>query len=65
MNTIQHLIELYEMISMNDGALRDSERAAILKARFALRMFEHAMNSFREDCPVALAADDSWLPVAA
>ena len=45
---VQQMIELYEMVSMNDAALRGSERTAILKARLALRMFERAMESFRQ-----------------
>ena len=44
---MQQLIEFYEMVSLNDAALRDSERIAILKARLALRMFERAMESFK------------------
>lgn len=44
---MQQLIEFYEMVSLNDAALRDSERAAILKARLALRMFERAIESFK------------------
>jgi hypothetical protein len=44
---MQQLIEFYEMVSLNGAALRDSERAAILKARLALRMFERAMESFK------------------
>ena len=44
---MQQLIEYYEMVSLNDVALRDSERIAILKARLALRMFERAMESFK------------------
>jgi hypothetical protein len=45
-NAMQKLIEFYEMASLNDAALRGSEKAAILKARLALRMFERAMESF-------------------
>jgi hypothetical protein len=44
---MQKLIEFYEMVSMNDAALSDGERIAILKARLALRMFERAMESFK------------------
>jgi hypothetical protein len=43
---MQKLIEFYEMASLNDAALRSSEKTAILKARLALRMFERAMESF-------------------
>jgi hypothetical protein len=44
---MQELIEFYEMASLNDAALRGSEKAAILKARIALRMFERAMESLK------------------
>ena len=44
---MQQLIEFYEMVSLNDAALGDSERTAILKARLALNMFERAMESFK------------------
>src|ERR1700681_160719 len=47
-NAMQKLIEFYEMVSLNDAALRGSEKTAILKARHALRMFEQAMDSFKE-----------------
>ena len=46
-NAMQKLIEFYEMVSLNDAALRGSEKTAILKARLALRMFERAMESFK------------------
>ena len=61
MNTVQKLIEFYEMVSMNDAALRDSERAAILKARLALKMFERAMESFKAiSCEVPSAAENAF-----
>ena len=61
MNTVQKLIEFYEMVSMNDAALRDSERAAILKARLALKMFERAMESFKAiSCEVPSAAEHGF-----
>ena len=44
---MQQVIEFYLIVSLNDAALRDSERIAILKARLALRMFERAMESFK------------------
>ena len=44
---MQKLIEFYEMASLNDAALRGSEKTAILQARLALRMFERAMESFK------------------
>jgi hypothetical protein len=46
-NAMQKLIEFYEMVSLNDAALRGSEKTAILKARLALRMFEQAMERFK------------------
>jgi hypothetical protein len=57
---MQQMIEFYEMVSMNDAALRGSEKTAILKARLALRMFERAMQTFKaetaEEPAVALKA---------
>ena len=47
MSEMQKLIEFYEMVSLNDAALRGSEKAAVLKARLALRMFERAMENFQ------------------
>jgi len=44
---MQKLIEFYEMVSLNDTALRGDEKTAILKARHALRMFEQAMERFK------------------
>ena len=44
---MQKLIEFYEMVSLNDAALRGDEKTAILKAHHALRMFEQAMESFK------------------
>ena len=41
---MQKLIEFYEMVSINEAALRGSESAALLKARLALKMFEEAMS---------------------
>jgi hypothetical protein len=46
---MKQLIELYEMVAMNDIALRGTEKLTILKARLALRMFERAMESFRRE----------------
>ena len=43
---MQQMMELYEMVSMNDTALRGTEKLQILKARLALHMFERAMRSF-------------------
>lgn len=41
------LIEFYEMVSLNNAALRDNEKTAICNARRALRMFERAMKDFK------------------
>jgi len=46
-NAMEKLIEFYEMVSLNDAALRGSEKAAIRNARRALRMFERAMKNFK------------------
>lgn len=65
MNSTEHLIELYEMISMNDAALRDTEKTAILKARLALSMFHRAMESFRRASAGTPTAAPSWFRMAA
>jgi hypothetical protein len=52
---MQQLIEFYEMVSMNDAALRGSEKTAILKARLALQMFERAMQNFKAEAAPAPA----------
>jgi hypothetical protein len=62
---MQNLIELYEIVSLNDAALRDSERQAILNARICLRMFERAMESFKSTSAEAPAAAESCFPLAA
>jgi hypothetical protein len=62
---MQQLIEYYEMVSLNDAVLRDSERIAILKARLALRMFERAMESFKTSSPEATQAMGAGFRVAA
>jgi hypothetical protein len=46
---MQQLVEFYEMVSMNDAALRGKEKLAILKARLALQMFERAMLNFKAE----------------
>jgi hypothetical protein len=54
---MQQMIEFYEMVSMNDAALRGTEKLAILKARLALQMFERAMQDFKGEAvpePVAV-----------
>jgi hypothetical protein len=58
---MQQLIEFYEMVSMNDAALRGKEKTAILKARLALNMFERAMENFK----TASAAENGSCFVAA
>ena len=50
---------------MNDAALRDSERAAILKARLALRMFEQAMESLKAISDEAPSAAEHGFRMAA
>jgi hypothetical protein len=53
---MQKLIEFYEMVSMNDAALRGTEQQAILQAKLALQMFERAMQDFKaESAPAPLA----------
>ena len=46
---MQQLIELYEMVALNENALRKRERLTILQARIALGMFERAMQSFKAE----------------
>ena len=46
---MERLFELYEMVSMNASALRETERLTILKAQAALQMFEAAMASFSQE----------------
>jgi hypothetical protein len=62
---MQKLIELYEMISLNDTALCGSEKTAILKAQLALRMFERAMDGFKNASIEARSAPDRELVRAA
>jgi hypothetical protein len=64
-NTMQKLIELYEMVSLNDTALRGSEKTAILKAQLALRMFERAIDGFKNASIEARSAADGELVMAA
>ena len=44
---MQKMVEFYEMVSLNDAALRGTEKLAILQARLALNMFERAMQDFK------------------
>jgi hypothetical protein len=64
-NAMQKLIEFYEMVSLNDAALRGRERTAILKARLALRMFERAMESFTAISGEAPSAAEQGFRMAA
>jgi hypothetical protein len=61
---MQQLIEFYEMVSMNDAALRGGEKTAILKARLALNMFERAMESFKTASAETPAANSCFLTAA-
>jgi hypothetical protein len=62
---MQKLIEFYEMVSLNDAALRGSERMAILNARLALKTFEQAMESFKSVSTEAPSTAETSLPMAA
>ena len=62
---MQQMIEFYEMVSLNDAALRGSEKTAILKARLALNMFERAMATFKTASAETPAAADSCFLTAA
>ena len=57
---MQKLIELYEMASMNEAALRGSENAALLKARHALNMFEQAMEALKTASATARSVQVSF-----
>lgn len=61
---MQKLIEFYEMVSLNEAALRGSENAALLKARHALNMFEQAMEALKTTSTGAQAVQASF-PMAA
>jgi hypothetical protein len=63
--TMQKLLELYEMVSLNKAALRGDEKQAILKARLALRMFERAMESFKVESAEAPRAAEASFRMAA
>jgi len=62
---MQQLIEFYEMVSLNDYALRGNEKMAILKARLALHVFEQAMETFKIACDGAPSAAEANFPMAA
>ena len=46
---MRQLVELYEMVALNEDALRKQEKLAILQARIALGMFERAMQRFKAE----------------
>lgn len=60
-----HLIELYDMVSLNDAALGEGEKMAISQARLALRMFVRAMETFKSVSAEAPLAPEADLAVAA
>ncbi len=62
---MHHLIELYDIVSLNDAALGESERLAIMQARFALRMFARAMETFKRVSAEVASAPEADLPIAA
>ncbi len=62
---MEKLIELYEMASLNDAALRGRERQAIINARRALKLFVRAMDNFKTASAEAPAATESALVMAA
>ena len=64
-NAMEHLIELYEMLSINYAALCESEQTAILRARLALSMFVRAMESITKASAEASLEAESDLPIAA
>ena len=63
MNTVEKLIEFYEMACLNDAALVGREKTAILKARRALRMFEEAMESLNGHSEEDPSLAESILPI--
>ncbi len=62
---MQNLIELYDMVSMNDAALRGTEKMAILRARFALGLFAQAMEAFKRHSAEELSEAEASLTMAA
>jgi len=55
---MQHLFELYEMVSLNPGVLVGPEKLAISRARVALDMFEKAMDEFNTELSLELAGQE-------
>jgi hypothetical protein len=46
------LIEFYEMLSLNDASLSETEKQMLLKAKLSLRIFERAMQDLSESTRV-------------
>ena len=57
---MKRLIELYEMVSLNETALRRDERIFLQKARLALRLFEREMHGLAEGLSPSTADQDSF-----
>jgi hypothetical protein len=64
-NAMERLIELYEMASLNNAALHDNEKLAILKAKLALNIFERAMDSFKKAAAEPLTVQEPRFLIAA
>jgi len=64
-NRMTKLIEFYEIVSLNDAALDDAEKTALLQARQALRMFERAMVTFKRASVEPPPVSQSWFKKAA
>ena len=62
---MHHLIELYDIASLNDAALCEGEKAAIIQARLALRMFVRAMERFKRVSAEVSPAPEADLAMAA
>ncbi len=58
------LMELFDMVSLNEAVLSDTERQALLKARLALGIFERAMQRFKSEA-AAGSSDAAELRVSA
>jgi hypothetical protein len=57
---MERLIELYEMVSLNETALRGNERIFLQKARLALRLFEREMHGLAERLSPSSVEQDSF-----
>jgi hypothetical protein len=62
---MQDLIEFYEMVSLNQAALHESEKQEILKAQLALRIFERTMESFKRGLSAPPSIAESSVTMAA